>query len=204
MPVLTLNNNVFRITDVVVDIDEQGHFIRLNLGHCDAVVLCVSKNDPVSQQDLVLSEADLQSLFRGGRIQVPEKGYSLQGVSRQQIAGASQYRNFTLTPPAYVQVWGMKQGALGAELLCPEDMASQTWQVPVGYNFTCDDSTLRVQIRQREGYSDGDLMYRVAGHLAIPIPKDFIGLNIPLRPGTSVDVIPAPHTEGKYVYKTVL
>lgn len=201
MPVLTLNNNVFKITDVIVDCDDQGYYVRLNMGHCDAVVLCVSQFDPISQQDLTLSEADLQRLFLGGRLEYTEKNYVLQGITRQQIAGTSRYRNFTMTPPAFVQVWGMKQGGLGTELLYPEEMTTQMWRVPVVYSYTCAQDTLRVSIKLAEGYQDGDLMYRAPGHLGIPIPKDYINQVIPLHPGTSVEVVPAAGAEEKYIYK---
>lgn len=204
MPVLTLNNNVFRITDMVVDLDEKGYYVRLNMGHCDAVVLCVCQQRPILQQDLTLTEAELQKLFMGGQMEFADKGFSLQGVTRQQIAGSSRYRNFGLKPPAYVQVWGMKQGGSGPELLCPANVESQMCRVPVGYTYTCEGDTVYVKINQFEGYQDGDLMYRVPGHLGIPIPKDFINLSIPLRPGTSVEVVPSPAAEGKYTYKSAL
>jgi hypothetical protein len=204
MPVVTLNNNVFKVTDVVVDCDDQGYYVRLNVGHCDAVVLCVSQYDPISQQDLNLSEADLQRLFLGGRLENAEKGYMLQGITRQQIAGTSRYRNFQMTPPAFVQVWGMKQGGLGTELMYPEDMTTQMWRVPVVYSYTCAQDALQVSIKLAAGYQDGDLMYRVAGHLGIPIPKAYINRRIPLHPGTAAEVVPAPGAEEKYIYKSAL
>lgn len=204
MPVLTLNNNVFGITDVLVDFDDQGYYVRLNMGHCDAVVLCVSQLSPITQQELILTESDLQKLFLGGKIENVAQGYLLQGITRQQIAGTSRYRNFKMAPPAFVQVWGMKQSGLGTELLYPEDMATQMWRVPVRYSYSCTADTLQIHIKQIDGYRDGDLMYQVAGHLPIPIPKDYINCAIPLRPGTVADVIPSAGAEEKYIFKNNL
>lgn len=204
MPVLTLNNNIFKITDVIVDFDEQGYYVRLNMGHCDAVVLCVSQQEPVAQQELALTESDLQRLFLGGKLEVPDRGYTLQGITRQQIAGASRYRNFIMTPPAFVQVWGMKQGNLGTELMFPEDMTTQLWRVPVCYSYSCQGDHLQIILQQSGGYQDGDLMYRVPGHLGIPIPKKYVNHSIPLHPGVPVEVIPGPGAEEKYIYKSNL
>ena len=201
MPISTLKNNIFKITDLSVGFDSAGCYVHMSAGHCDAVVLCVSQRDPITQQDLQLTDSDLQSLFMGGKLDFPDQGYMLQGITRQQLAGAGQYRNFTLMPPAYVQVWGMTRGDSGTELWFPEDPATQQRLVPIEYNYYCEDDAFYVRILLPDGYQDGDLMYHVSGHLPIPIPSQYINQIIPLRPGTTVTVIPAPGAEEKYILK---
>jgi hypothetical protein len=173
----------------------------MNHGHCEAVVLCISRSGAVSQDALCLSEADLQTLFVGGKLEYPDQGYVLQGITKAQINGANYYRNFQLIPPAHVQAWGMSSVHGETHLWFPKDPQTQQALVRISYDFDVSNDELFIQLEQAEGYRDGDLMYQVPGHLPIPVPGQYLNAYLPMRPGADVKVLPSPEAIDKYVLK---
>lgn len=199
MPIITLNNNLFRIKELRVDQDSTGYYLTMNSGKSAACVICVSSQHPITMDELSLSESDLSSLANGGNLSFPEKGYSLQGITRPQLAAAPQFRKFHLIPPCYVQVWGMAKNSLdGVVLHLPGDSQEQQVLVPVDYKVEWNDNSLTISIQTSEGYQDGDLMYQVADHRPIPIPGAYLNRAINLRPGICPMVFPASSVEEKY------
>lgn len=199
MPVITRTNNLFRIRDLRVERDATGYYLTMNSGKSAACVICVSSRQPVTVADLSLSEADLAALSNGGNLSFPEKGYTLQGVTRPQLAAAPQFRNFHMSPPCHVQVWGIAKNNIdGIVLHMPDEPLAQHVLVPVEYQSSWDDGCLTIRIETTEGYLDGDLMYQVADHRPIPIPGAYLNCPIKLRPGVNPTVFPAPEAQDKY------
>lgn len=199
MPVIKRNNNLFEIRDLRVGRDDNGHYLTMNSGHSVACVICVSAQNPVTMAQLSLSEQELVKLSNGGSLSFPEKGYTLQGVTRPQLAAAPQFRNFHITPPCHVQVWGMSRTNIDDVVLhMPENPLEQHVMVPVEYAVEWNNDTLVVWIQTDEGYSNGDLMYQVADHKPVPIPRSFLNTPFQLRPGAIPTVFPAPEAEAKY------
>lgn len=202
MPVSIVNNNIFKIRNLKMDYDKTGHYLTMNYGHAKACVVCVCKRGSVTMEDLQLSESELSSLFNGAKLDFPDRGYSLQGITHQQLAAAPQFRNFTMEPPAYVQAWGMGISGNGAiTLYLPEDTQEQCVLVPVGYRVQMEDGGMYVWVQREDGYRDGDLMYQVEGHLPVPIPASGLNRLLPMRPGSMPSVMPRPECATKYVVK---
>lgn len=202
MPVTVLDNNIFKIRNLRVEYDNNGPILTMNPGKAAACVICVSKKEPVCGENLNLSECDLESLINGAKLDFSEKGYTLQGVTRQQLAAAPQYRNFKMEPPAYVQVWGLGKNGNGViSLYLPESIHEQCVLVPVCYQVKMEKNGMYVWLQNLNGYEDGDLMYSIDGHLPIPIPLSALNSPIPLRPGAVPLVIPKPECSEKYLQK---
>lgn len=202
MPVAILNNNMFKIRNLRVEYDKNGPFLTMNPGHATACVICVSRQGPVVRENLHLSERDLGALINGATLDFSHKGYTLQGITRQQLAAAPQFRNFKMEPPAYVQAWGLgTNGHEAITLYLPEDPQEQCVLVPVGYQVQQDEGGMYVWIQILDGYEDGDLMYSIDGHLPIPIPASGLNRLLPLRPGVVASVIPKSECSAKYVLK---
>jgi hypothetical protein len=199
MPVITRTNNLYRIKDLRIDRDTKGYYLTMNSGKSIACVICISSHGPVAMEALQLSEAELITLVNGGNLSFPKGGYTLQGVTRPQLAAAPQFRNFQITPPCYVQVWGMSNSDTGSITLhMPASPEEQQVLVPVDYRADWDGSSLTVWIQSSEGYRDGDLMYQVGGHYPIPIPGPYLNQPIRMRPGAEPVVQPAPEAGKKY------
>ena len=199
MPVTTLNNNIFQIRDLKVDFDSTGHFLSLNPGHAAACVLCISRHKPIGIEDLQLTEQDLRNLFSGSRLDFPESGYSLQGITRMQISASAQYRNFTLEPPAYVHVWSMADTQGGIALYVPPQRMEQCVLVPVKYCVRYQETGFTLWLQRADGYRDGALLYRVENRSPIPIPATAVGQFQPMRPGVRPEVFCSKEAENKYI-----
>lgn len=198
MPILTLSNAIYRINELTVDRDEEGYYLTMVLGHCDAAVLCVSQQGPVSRDRLELTDEELSYLLGGGRLERPEQRYTLQCISWQQLMGADRIRNFTVDPPAFIQVWGVKRNYFETNLYVPDSPMEQGAPIPQCYSVRNSGNQLQVLVDRTDGYCDGDLMYIVDDHLGIPLPKSWLNRPIPLRPGAVVNVVPADHVRVSY------
>lgn len=198
MPILELTNTIHRIDELVVDRDAEGYYLTMILGHCDAAVLCVSQHGPVSREKLDLTEEELGYLLGGGCVKHPQQGYTLQGITWQQFLGMDRYRNFTVDPPAFIQVWGMKRNDFETNLYVPDSPLDQGMAIPQHYSVRQSADQLYVQVDRTDGYHDGDLRYSVEDHLSIPLPKSWLNRQIPLRPGAVVRVEPADHVRVSY------
>lgn len=202
MPVNVLDNNLYRINRLKVEYDKNTPYLTMNPGKSTACVICVSKNGPVQAEDLDLTEKQLSELHMGATLDFPEKGYSLQGVTRQELSAAPEFSDFKIAPPAYVQVWGMTTNInLGTVLYLPENTLDQCVLVPVGYSVQLENGQMWVWIQRVDGYVDGDLMYQVDDHKPIPIPRAGLNQALPIRPGVTPVVKPRTECEAKYVLK---
>lgn len=202
MPVKIQENQMFRIRDLKVEFDKDTPALTMNPGKSETCVICVCKRGAVEVEDLELSERNLSVLFTGGTLEFPEKGYTLQGVTRNALAASPRFRNFKMKPPAYVQVWGMSNHIDGTLLLhVPADAQEQCVLVPVGYRLEQGEGYATVWIQTVEGYEDGDLEYRVENHLAVPIPRSALNNRFPLAPGVSITVEPREECAPNYVMK---
>lgn len=202
MPVNILDNNLFKVRNLRVESDKNGAFLTMNPGKSAACVICVSKQEPVNPGDLELSEMQLKDLYTGRTLDFSAKGYTLKGVTRQQFAAAPQFRDFKMTPPTFVQVWGMGINDRGAiTLYTPEDPQEQCVLVAVGYRKEMRGSDMYVWIEQLDGYEDGDLLYQVDGRLPVPIPASGLNRPLPMRPGVDPVVMPRPECADKYTLK---
>lgn len=177
-----------------------GPFLSMTPGHSTAFVICVSRAGPVGLEELTLSEPQLETLYRGGCLE--GEGYTLRGVTNAQMAAAPQFQGFEMAPPACVQVWGMSSDGFGQfTLYVPEDPQQQCVHVPVYYCVERSDSGMCIRLTSSEGYTDGDLMYRIETHLPIPIPASELEREIPLRPGAQPFVEPRAECREQYVLK---
>lgn len=202
MPIEKLSSNLYRIRELNVGFDKSGRYLSMNPGHANACVLCISRERPITIEDLTLSNQDLQMLYNGHTLDFTDKGYILQGITRHQMTAAAQYRNFKLEPPAYVQVWGMDSSQNGMSLHVPADPNEQMVLVPVYYTAVDEGNTLTVSLDHKDGYISGELLYQFDNHMPIPIPRSVLDFPIPIRrTGDQLRVIPAPGVEHKYLQK---
>ena len=202
MPVKILDNNLFLIKNLKVENDKQGPVLTMNPGKSKACVICVSKQKPVSPEDLHLSAEELHDLYSGRTLDFPSLGYTLKGVTRQQIAAAPQFRDFKMAPPTYVQVWGMgSNDGRDIVLYLPENPRDQCVLVAVGYRKEMRGNEMYVWIEHTDGYEDGDLLYQVDGHLPVPIPLSGLNRPLPMRPGVTPAVMPRAECADKYIAK---
>ena len=200
MPIERPNNNLYRVRELSVGVSGDEYYLSMNPGKAKACVVCISRHGMIDAKDLTLTEDDLNYLFSGGKMDLT--GYTLQGITGNQLAALAQYRNLQLKPPVHVQVWSMTTSQNGTVLYIPEDLESQMTLVPVSYRVVANGNQLLITLDIKDGYEDGDLMYRLDDHLPIPIPKKWIGEPIPLRSaGNKYQVIPAPAVEKKYIQK---
>ena len=199
MPVIELNNNLFKISELNIGRDNIGYFLTMNPNKAVTCVLCISRSTPIRLQDLSLQEGDLQTLINGLSLDLPELGCQLRGVTRAQLSAAPQFRNFNMKPPCHIQVWAMSRSSLDGTILhVPSNPLDQHLMVPVEYTVQAVDGGFTVQMAFSEGYQDGDLMYQVADHKPIPIPEIALNRFINLRPGITPVVFSAPHAQGQY------
>ena len=199
MPVIELNNNLFKIRELNIGRDKIGYFLTMNPNKAVTCVLCICRSTPVRLQDLSLQEADLQTLINGGTLNLPEHGCQLRGVTRPQLSAAPQFRNFEMKPPCHIQVWAMSRSSLDGTILhIPQDPLEQHLMVPVEYTVQTVDGGFTVKMCFTEGYQDGDLVYQVADHKPVPIPGTFLNRFINLRPGITPVVFSAPHAQEQY------
>lgn len=202
MPVNVLDNNLFKIRNLRVDFDKKGPFLTMNPGKSAACVICVSRERPISLQDLQLNEAELKDLYTGKTLDFSAKGYTLKGVTRQQIAAAPQFRDFKMAPPTFVQVWSMGIDDRGnITMYLPEDPQEQCALVAVGYRKEMRGDDLYIWIEQKDGYEDGDLLYQVDDHLPVPVPASGLNEPLPMRPGVDPKVMPRTECAKKYTAK---
>lgn len=201
MPIKVPTNSLYRIHSLNVALSGKEYYLSMNYGKSQACVLCVSRSRLIGAQDLDLTEADLEMLFSGGKVECGD--FVLQGISGQQLTALSQYRNNALLkPPAYVQAWSMAVIQNERCLFIPEDPATQMYLVPVHYQVLFGNGCLTVSMDQCEGYNDGDLLYQVEDRLPIPIPASWINQPIPLRfPPDKVRVVPAASVANNYIVK---
>ena len=100
----------------------------------------------------------------------------------------------------------MTTGPNGKTLYIPEDpkeLKEQTTLVSVRYQVIMNAGALLVSMDQKEGYRDGDLLYKIDNHEPIPIPKKWIGVSIPLRyDPKKLQVIPDEAVKDNYRQKT--
>lgn len=204
MPIEKLNSNLYRIKELNVGFDKTGRFLSMNPGHSDACVICISRERPLSIDDLTLTNEDIKMLYNGHTLSFSDQGYTLKGITRHQMAAAAQYRDFELKPPAYVQVWAIGAPQKGMTLYVPEDPNEQMVLVPVFYTVTDTGSTLTVSLDHKDGYMNGDLLYQFDNHMPIPIPKSVLDLAIPIRrSGDQLRVIPSGNASHKYIQKKI-
>lgn len=210
MPIEKLSSSLYRIRELNIGLDGNGYYLTMNPSHCTACVMCISRERPIGMEDLELSADSLKQLYSGHILDFSEKGYILQGITKHQITSVTQFRNFKLEPPAYVQLWGMDASHKGTTLYMPEDPTDQMTLVPVDYSVRTGQGvingisvmSMNVAMEQSAGYQDGDLLYQIDNHLPIPIPKSMLNIDIPVRlTGAQLRVIPAEHVFDKYIQK---
>lgn len=200
MPIEKPNNNLYRIKELTIGTSSDGYYLSMNPGKARACVLCISRQGMLGAKDLSLSEDDLNYLYSGGKLEFPD--YVLQGITGHQLAALAQYRNLHLQPPTYVQAWSMAPGTNGTVLYIPEDPQEQMTLVPVHYRISANGTSLKVTLDEDKGYADGDLLYQQEGHMAVPIPKSWIGRPIPLRgAATKYRVVPDAAVAKNYIQK---
>lgn len=196
MPIQTLKDSIYKINDFVFQRDNSGYYLSMSLGHCDAAVLCISQRSLISAAELNLTERELGFLLRGSKL---SKGdYTLQGITRQAIAGSTRYRSFKVSPPAHVQIWGMTENDMEINLFIPDDTNIQSATVPQLYHVQMDGNQMYINIDNTDGYHDGDLMYQIGDHLPIPIPKSWLNAAIPLTVNYPPAVMAAEHVQANY------
>lgn len=196
MPIQTLRDSIYKINDFVFQRDARGYYLSMNLGHCDAAVLCISQRSLISAAELDLTERELGFLLRGSKID--KKDYILQGITRQALAGNNRYRSFEVSPPAHVQIWGMKENDLEINLFIPDDTSMQSATVPQLFSVQMDGNQMYIGIDNVDGYHDGDLVYQIGDHLPIPIPRSWLNCPIPLPVSFAPNVMAAEHVHSNY------
>lgn len=206
MPVKTPANSLHRVRELAVRPTDTNYYLNMSPGHAQACVLCICRKRPITKEDLsVLTENDLENLFAGKNLRFDD--FTLQGITGRQFSDLSHYV-LDIQPPVYVQVWSLFVEQNETVLYIPEntwdlkDPQSQMTLVPVSYQVLINGGDLMIKMDEKEGYTDGDLLYQIEDHLPIPIPKAAIGNYIPLHVDPrKLRVFPDQRVENNYLQK---
>ena len=215
MPITELVNDRLRVRNLKIDKDVNGkRYIQWIFQEADAFVLCFSRYGGIDPQTLNLSEADLVSLSKGGGKEILNSDGDtvlcrLQGVRKEQVEGSSAFRDFTIKPPEYVQVWSLLAHRITGEVTLYAPPVDEQWcHAPLEYNVSVVKSagmaTLRVSVDEADKkssvYQDGDLCDIVNGCLPIPIPKNWLNNDIKFKieESSQILVIPKEDVERDY------
>lgn len=199
-------NSLHRVRDLAIRQTDTNYYLSMSPGHAQACVLCICRNRPITQEDLsTLTNTDLEDLFAGKSLRLDN--CTLQGITSRQFADLAHYV-LDIQPPVFVQVWSLFVEQNEYVLYVPENPQdvknpmSQITMVPVSYQVLITNGDLMIKMEEKEGYSDGDLLYQIEDHLPIPIPKNAIGVYIPLHTNPAkLRVFPDKRVESNYLQK---
>lgn len=199
-------NSLHRVRDLAIRQTDTNYYLSMSPGKAQACVLCTCHDKPVSKEDLsMLTDSDLESLYAGKNLRFDN--FTLQGITSRQFANLAHYV-LDIQPPVFVQVWSVFVEQNEIVLYVPEntqdvkDPMSQVTMVPVSYQVLINNGDLMIKMEEKEGYSDGDLLYQIEDHLPIPIPKNAIGVYIPLHTNPAkLRVFPDKRVESNYLQK---
>lgn len=185
MRVLYTKEN-YLVREMELRTDEQHFSLR---GRCfDGVsgyllCFCKSPNPPLRE-----IAAFTEEVFRT----IPERaardfgGFRLQYVSRNLFEANPYFRLLAARPPEYIWLWAVCENVFGDQhtLYVPEDAGAQREEAPL--RFVAEVRTenglhfLKVSLTGPGEYTDGALLYQVGTSLPIPIPREYVGREIPI------------------------
>ena len=196
---------MYQIRNLQLGMDGRGMYLSLICPAAEAYCLCFTQGAPIQQEDLDLTEDELNDLFQGGMI---ERGrYRLQGVPSNRFHANPSFRNFKAVPPEQIQVWSLSYKKITNETVMhfPDRVETQLAFIPMRYHSTVMQAEgyvyLKVELLDRGNYQNDTLMYQVGNSLPIPVPAAMLGRNIRLRipSNENVKVIVRDDYRGKYI-----
>lgn len=225
MPIESPIPNAFEIRDLAVGTDTNGGqyltwSLRGDVGGVDAYVLCSVSGAPVRRCDVegLLAEADLTMLARQGerRVELTDgRSCTLVGVTQAAFQARPRVA-VRAEAPARFHVWVLSLNYARATLYIPDEPGNECCIIPIRYQWEFRPgetmglfrrkgrrpSYLRVDMEEAGVYAEGGLQYRVGDLAPIPLPRCWIGRDIPLMiedpEGIEVCVEPSPGFEAEY------
>lgn len=207
MPIVDLVNDRLRVRNLKIDKDVNGkRYIQWVCQNAEAYILCFSRHGGVDVRTLDLTEEELSVLSKGGNKEIlhPDGKSTLcrlQGVRKEQVEGTSAFRDFTIRPPEFVQVWSLLANRITGEVtLYMPALDEQCCHAPLHYKVSVrkniGNASLLVSVDSDDlnssMYQEGDLCYSVNGCLPIPIPKGWLNRDITFRVDESSHVVVIP------------